>query len=299
MHRFFLTVTLAAAAVIILSSEYRKGTVAPPADKVAVAPAVTPAPVTPPAAAKVEPKTAHAAAPAKVEPKAEAKPAHAATPARSEPKVAQNPAPAQGSQPAKQQVATAPAAAPAKETPAQVDVVSYGASHTTSSASVSATEEEFIKLSLVDQKSAVQRELARLGCYGAKVDGLWGRKSMAAVKAFNKQSGANLKAWPSAKLAKVLRAAPDGACTVASLKGKGTGGTKGADNPHLPIWVREARLASADPKAIAAEASPAPAAKSAERSMTARKSGSRRVAYRPAYGTVNGWALKDWPGTAR
>lgn len=292
MRRFFLTVTLAAAAAIIFTSEYRKSMVAPPADKVAVAPAAAPA--------KVEPKAVQAAAPAKVEPKA----APAAAPVKAEAKAAQNAAPAPAQQPAKQQVAAAPAAAPVKETPAQADVVSYGASHTTSSASVGATEEEFAKLSLVDQKSAVQRELARLGCYGAKVDGLWGRKSMAAVKAFNEHSGANLKAWPSAKLAKVLREAPNGACTLASLKGKGKGGTKGADGSHLPVWVREARLASADPKAVAvsageAAAAPKKTATSRERARTARENGGKRVAYRPAYRTVNDWALKDWPGTAR
>jgi hypothetical protein len=275
MRRFFLTVTLAAAAIIILASEYRKGMVAPSTDKVATAPDTT------------------TAAPANAEPQV----AHPPVPAKAEPKAAHNAAPAQ----VQQQVAAAPSAAPAAQTPPQADVVSYGASHTTSSASVKATEEEFAKLSLVDQKAAVQRELARLGCYGAKVDGLWGRKSMAAVKAFNTHSGANLQAWPSAKLAKVLRAAPDGACTIASLKGKGTGAPKGADGSHMPVWVREARLASADPKGVASGAAvstteaPRKAAKSRERSKIAKANSRKRVAYRPS----KDWAPKDWPASAR
>jgi hypothetical protein len=211
-------------------------------------------------------------------------------------------------------IAAAPAVKePAIELPVQADAVDYAASHTTSSAPAKAAEEELAKLSSFDLKSAVQRELDRLGCYEARIDGRWGRKSQAAVKAFNERSGTNLSAKPSPKLAKALRAAPDGicksdcqgaACTVASLKTNSGSGKNAAGPSYLPPSMGEARLASADPKAApAAVATAAPAVKKAAKSRDRRKTvkarqGSRKAEPR-AYRSAESWGPDNWPSTGR
>jgi hypothetical protein len=238
----------------------------------------------------------------------------AATPSDAVAKVEPKAFPAATSEPVQQQVAAAPAGGEvAIEQPVHADVVDYAASHTTSSAPAKAAEEELAKLSLFDLKSAVQRELTRLGCYEARIDGRWGRKSQAAVKAFNERSGANLTTKPSPKLVKALRAAPDGicksdcqgtACTVASRKTNGGSGKNAADPSNLPPSVRRTKLVSADPKAVpAAIGAAAPvtkkAAKSRDRRKTAKaREGSRKPEPR-AYRSAGGWGPKNWPGTHR
>lgn len=239
---------------------------------------------------------------------------HAAAPAVAPAPVTPKADPVAAPQP--QQVAAAPALArPIPETPVQADAVTYGAAHTTSSASANATEADFAKLSLIERKAAVQRELARLGCYDAKIDGLWGRKSQAAVRTFNARSGANLNTSPNGQLVKVLRSAPDGickldcqgsACTTAALKTEGLdrkNGKGGTEASYLPSWMRDARLASVDPQTLPVIGKTTPArkktAKSRDRAKKLKTSHRVRKTVQPPYRSAHNWGPEGWPGTAR
>jgi hypothetical protein len=209
----------------------------------------------------------------------------------------------------------------------QADAVTVTSSHVHSSAPANEIEQELAKLSLFDLKATVQRELVRLGCYGAKVDGRWGRKSEAAVAKFNERSGGNWgAARPSAKLAKALRGAPDGLCNAecrseggnacaivagrtgpAPKDGAATAGLPAGavsdQSTYLPPWRQDGKLASADPEAaIPAAAQAKPAAKKAaakgrkQKTVAERTGKAERRDVRPV---SQQWTLRDWPGTTR
>jgi hypothetical protein len=217
-------------------------------------------------------------------------------------------------------------AASAPET-VQADAVTVTSAHVHSSAPVNEVEQELAKLSLFDLKATVQRELVRLGCYGAKVDGRWGRKSEAAVAKFNERSGGNWgAARPSAKLAKALRGAPDGLCNaecrseggkacvvVAGKTGAApkdgaataglSAGAAGDPSTYLPPWMQDGKLVSADPNAaIPAAAQAEPAAKKAAAKGKKQKAVAKRIGKaerREVRPVSQQWTLRDWPGTMR
>ncbi len=101
---------------------------------------------------------------------------------------------------------------------ADADSEDVAASHIPSSASAEEIDPALEDLPLFELKKATQRELTRLGCYEAKVDGLWGRKSRRAIAKFNRLSDDNWEWFPSPDLVSTLRAAPDDFCAVAFAK---------------------------------------------------------------------------------
>ena len=101
---------------------------------------------------------------------------------------------------------------------ADADTEDVSASHIPSSASADEIDPALEELSLFELKKATQQELARLGCYSAKVDGLWGRRSRRAIAKFNKLSDDDWEWFPSPDLVSTLRAAPDDFCAVASAR---------------------------------------------------------------------------------
>jgi hypothetical protein len=209
----------------------------------------------------------------------------------------------------------------------QADAVTVTSAHVHSSAPANEVELELAKLSLFDLKATVQRELLRLGCYDAKVDGRWGRKSEAAVAKFNERSGGNWgAATPSAKLAKALRGAPDGLCNAECRNAGGNAcaivagkvgpapkdraataglpaGAAGDPSTYLPPWMQDGKLVSADPNgAIPAAAQAEPAAKKAaakgkkQKTIAERTGNVERREVRPV---SQQWTPRDWPGTMR
>ncbi len=194
------------------------------------------------------------------------------------------------------------------------DAEEFAPAHIPTSASAVEIDPAVGKLSLMDLTSTTQRELVRLGCYGAKVDGLWGPKSRAAVRTFNERISGNWTERPTAELVTALRAAPQGlceqscsggaqgkACAIASNAGarKGQATDEAAD--YLPPWMQGQRLASTDADADLSLAAETP--QIAESKLRSRKSAARRVV-RERYAEErptrrrHDWTPSNWPGTA-
>lgn len=194
------------------------------------------------------------------------------------------------------------------------------ASHIPSSAAATAVDIDpaLTKLSLFDLKSAAQKELARLGCYKAKIDGLWGPKSRGAVAKFNEKTAGNWDGKPSVKLISTLRSAPDNlcetgcssnnegsACTVASANDRADEVKNAVKNDtYLPPWMRGAKLASTEPDALifASEQNAQKNAVTKPRSQKRKaehqvKKRSRVAGYQRRAKSSN-WDLKGWPGTS-
>ena len=170
-----------------------------------------------------------------------------------------------------------------------------------------------------DLNSAVQSELKRLGCYEAKIDGKWGRKSEAAVEAFSQRAG---RAWANASRRELVVAlrnypasfcitecaekTPGGQCVVAAAPPKGNEVSRaGKDTSYLPPWMQDAKLTNVEPS----QAGPgeqkslpdvAPITSKPKPSRNARRRGGDggRIGqrYERRRGSSRPWGLKNWPG---
>jgi hypothetical protein len=113
--------------------------------------------------------------------------------------------------------ATLPApAAVTAEADLQADDALVSPSQTLSSASLDMASDEIdpslVLLSPYEMTMAVQTELKRLACYDAKIDGVWGSRSRAAVRQFNERSESSFHLNESLELLKALKGARDGLC---------------------------------------------------------------------------------------
>jgi peptidoglycan hydrolase-like protein with peptidoglycan-binding domain len=170
-----------------------------------------------------------------------------------------------------------------------------------------------------------QAELKRLGCYKAKVDGKWGRKSRNAVESFAERAGDDWAEEPEPELVAALKGFPDGfcraECTERSADGKCVVASLAAieplakttelatpvedDNSYLPPWMRGAEASAAEePVELAPEpqAAPAPAAAAPKRRVERRRAAPRpRTAERhePRRSRNRNRTPPGWPGTAR
>lgn len=196
--------------------------------------------------------------------------------------------------------------------------------HIPSSAPVNEIDPALTKFSLFDLKSVAQTELARLGCYTAKIDGLWGPKSRGAVRKFNKHTGGNWDSKPSVKLISTLRSAPDnlcetrcsleeegGTCPVTSAnaqadRAKKVANTENTENTdsYLPPWMTGGKLASTDPDALVSQPI-APDLRNRDTKRQVRKKAAKRRVKKSRYVArherrkrSSNWGIKNWPGTS-
>lgn len=65
-----------------------------------------------------------------------------------------------------------------------------------------------------DLASAAQSELKRLGCYDAKIDGKWGRKSRKALEIFRGRAGSEWTSDPQPELVMAMRNYPPNFCST-------------------------------------------------------------------------------------
>lgn len=157
-----------------------------------------------------------------------------------------------------------------------------------------------------DLNAAAQTELRRVGCYDARIDGQWGRKSKAALEAFGERVGADWSDRPRAELVTALRALPAGHCLAASAQPPAqTPGEARADQSYLPPWMQGAKLSNIETPAAAAPGAQktltdaGPAAPKAKRSKNVRRREVRRGRFAQGYERRRGdksWLPKGWPG---
>ena len=106
---------------------------------------------------------------------------------------------------------------------AQSDYVTSAPAHISASAKSVGIDPALEGLAGRDLTSAAQSELKRLGCYEAKIDGKWGRKSQAAVKTFGERAGGKWTDTPRRELVAALRNYPDAFC-ASECAAKNAGG---------------------------------------------------------------------------
>ncbi len=192
-----------------------------------------------------------------------------------------------------------------------------------SSPSASSAEPRLAPLSEGDLAAAAQRELAKLGCYNAKVDGVWGRQSRAAVAAFNERIVGSWSDEPSRELISALRTAPaglckqtcsndanGGQCTVSSTNSKTAANSAATDRraSYLPPWMRGEKAPAATTETVAVESGGTTTAastanppdrdtlRSPDYRRAERYSGERR--WRRRRRSEN-WLPESWPRSAR
>jgi hypothetical protein len=170
-----------------------------------------------------------------------------------------------------------------------------------------------------DLTSAAQSELKRLGCYNAKVDGNWGRKSQAALKTFGERAGGTWADTSRRELVAALRNYPAAFCTtecgakagggqcVVAAAPKGNESVGAAkDTSYLPPWMRDAKLTNVEPPLTAApgEQKTLPdvvplTSKPKSKNVRRRGGDGDRAAqrYERRRGSRREWRLNNWPGT--
>jgi hypothetical protein len=180
-----------------------------------------------------------------------------------------------------------------------------------------------------DLTSAAQGELKRLGCYKAKIDGKWGRKSEAALKAFGARASGAWTDVPRRELVTALRTYPANFCT-AECAPNVAGGQCGVaaqpigeqpaedardakpieaakdarDTSYLPPWMQPVKLTSAgQPEtALGAQTSLSDAApvtsKPKKRKSERRRVERERIAqdYERSRSRDMDWLPSNWPG---
>lgn len=190
----------------------------------------------------------------------------------------------------------------------QADAEEYAETHIPASAASDEIDTALTKLSLIDLRSAAQRELARLGCYSAKIDGIWGPKSRAALQAFDTYTESESGEEPTPKLIQTLRAAPDRLCETCqpNAADESCVATAAEDSPaeateglsYLPPWMRGKEVASANPQDF--EAAPErsavrPAERVHRRTVARTKSRTVRRYYKRRRAR-RAWLPESWPG---
>jgi len=179
------------------------------------------------------------------------------------------------------------------------------ASHITASASAEEIGEELNRLSLFDLKAATQEQLARVGCYKAKIDGLWGPKSRAALSQFNDRTGNTLDG-PGVEVIEALKAVPAGFCAADTVASTNTGGEEseadhsGAD--YLPPWMRGQKVASTEPDRLT-DGAAATVTRSEPKRYTRQRAKPRRTVRKRVYkvrrraAQRRDWRPDNWPGS--
>lgn len=202
----------------------------------------------------------------------------------------------------------------------QSGAITSAPAHISASAKTGGIDPALAGMADGDLTSAAQSELKRLGCYDAKVDGNWGRKSQAALKAFGERAGGAWADTSRRELVAALRNYPAAFCTTecAAKAGSGqcvvaaaskTNESVGAakDTSYLPPWMRDAKLTNVEPPQIAAPGEQktlpdvAPLTSKPKKSKTVRRRGGDgdRAAQRYERRRVSRreWRLNNWPGT--
>lgn len=169
-----------------------------------------------------------------------------------------------------------------------------------------------------DLAIAAQRELSRLACYDAGIDGVWGRQSRAAVESFAERASGAWEPEPSRRLIRALRSAPDGFCSKRCEEGPGIGqcaltvAVKDAqavhpdrDDSYLPPWMRGEEFVNVEPEAVtpgarpvlsdAVRAQPRARPRAERRRPVERRTTERAAPRRPS----SDWRPDGWPGTSR
>ncbi len=172
-------------------------------------------------------------------------------------------------------------------------------------------------LSPYEMKKAAQIELQRLSCYKAAIDGIWGRRSRAAVRLFNKRSNASFRLNESVELLTALKRAPDGLCSsrcqgngacdvVASNESKAEDPAQAEktvrndEGPsYLPPWMRGktvAEVVESNDTEVTERFSVTQTSATDNRVRRARPVRRKpRAIYRAPKRKKN-WLPKDWPG---
>ncbi len=205
---------------------------------------------------------------------------------------------------------------------AEVENEEFAPAHIPSSTASTVSREEIARsialLSAFELKSEVQTQLSRLGCYNAKIDGLWGAKSRAAVEAFNEKSGENFDPYASAGLLSTLRDAPaalcsqscstdpgsPNACTVVASAGDVTAPINAApEQPpsYLPPWMTGTETVDIETVRNRPDPATPQAAEVKPRRVTIESNSRTASVYsRPSRKRASKeWLPSNWPGTAR
>jgi hypothetical protein len=202
----------------------------------------------------------------------------------------------------------------------QSGVITSAPTHISASAKTGGIDPALEGMADRDLTSAAQSELKRLGCYNAKVDGNWGRKSQAALKAFGERAGGTWADTSRRELVAALRNYPAAFCTTecaakagggqcavaAAPKGNESVGAA-KDTSYLPPWMRDAKLTNVEPPLTASPGEQktlpdvVPLTSKPKKSKNVRRRGGYddRAAQRYERRRVSRgeWRLNNWPGT--
>ena len=200
----------------------------------------------------------------------------------------------------------------------QTDYIATAPMHVAASAKVGGIDAALESLGGRDLTLAVQGELKRLGCYEAKLDGKWGRKSDAAVEAFSERTGDKWADASRRDLVVALRTYPTGFCT-AECAAKTEGGQctvaaapdvkaalePGKNDSYLPPWMQGAKSGNAERPETAfsvgrnslPDAAPLNAKPKKAKSVRRRGSDRNRTAQsvEPRRITRSEWVPEGWP----
>ena len=201
----------------------------------------------------------------------------------------------------------------------QTDYIATAPMHVAASAKVGGIDAALESLGGRDLTLAVQGELKRLGCYEAKLDGKWGRKSDAAVEAFSERAGDKWADASRRDLVVALRTYPagfctaecaakteSGQCTVAAAPDVKAALEPGKNDSYLPPWMQGAKPGNtARPETAlsvgrSSEPDAAPLTAKPKKAKSVRRRGSNdrnRTAQRvePRRITSSEWVPEGWP----
>jgi hypothetical protein len=194
-------------------------------------------------------------------------------------------------------------------------------------AKVEAADPALAAISDAELPLAAQRELAKLGCYDSRIDGVWGQKSRAAVAEFNKRMTGSWGDEPNRALIGALRSAPAGLCKQSCADGAGgerciadsAKGKTAADNTaerelsYLPPWMRGQKAespeagkpASTESESVTVQAGGTTTAASSSMPPTRETLRGTWSRYRGDYGERRSyyrrrdWAPDGWPRSSR
>jgi hypothetical protein len=196
----------------------------------------------------------------------------------------------------------------------QSDYVTSAAAHISASAKTGGIDPALEGLVGSNLNAVAQGELKRLGCYEAKVDGKWGRKSEAAVKAFGERAGGAWADTPRRELVAALRNYPaafcttecsaktaGGQCAAAAAPTRNESGATAKDTSYLPPWMQDAKLTNVEqPQTVAPgeqktlSDAPSLGSKPKKGKNARRRGGDGRTAQR--HERRREWLPQGWPG---
>lgn len=201
----------------------------------------------------------------------------------------------------------------------QSDYVTSEVAHISASAKTGGIDPVLEGLTGSNLNAVAQGELKRLGCYDAKVDGKWGRKSQAAVKAFGERAGSAWADTSRRELVAALRNYPaafcttecaartaGGQCVAAAAPKTNQAPAVSKDTSYLPPWMQDAKLTNvALPQTVAPGEQKTPSdapslAPKPKKSKNARRRGGERdraaQRYERRRTSSQDWLPQGWPG---